>query len=669
MRPRTEREWLAAFHLYLFQAAVFQGWGPRMSRLLFLCSVAFGFVMVSSAPAPAQFQEPTKDELQMTADPKVPGAKAVYLYYEDVQDDGSSSSRTYYERVKVLTEKGKELATVRYTHDPKTKFEVWGRTIHKDGTVIPLTDKPSDLVEFKTKGMQLNSVVFTLPSVEVGSILEYRVKFKYDTYGPDPTWMIQQGVFVHKAHFSFKSALPVNHIDRLGNGLKVVDDKHGTCTLDATDVAPLPDEEWLPPMNTLKWKVDFFYTTFKSTKEFWDYAGKTWAEVVNEYTRPTSELKRAVADMVVPADSETVKAQKIYAAVMKLENTDFTREKTKQERKKEKIKDIHNAQDVWRNQSGSGDEIALLYVALARTAGLNVAPMKVVDRSRALFDEGLLNSGQLDDYIAVAKLDGQEVYLDPGQKMCPFGLLHWKHTLAKGFRLDDKNATIDRTPSPTYKTANLVRVADIAIDPAGSVTGDIRYVLQGQEAMRWRQIALENGEDEVKKKFNKWLQENLPEGVQGEFGHFLSLDDYNSNLVAIARVSGTLGAVTGKRFFLPGQFFESKSKQPFVEEKREIPVDVHYARVEQDQVTYRLPAGFGFESGPRTNNINWPAHAVFSIATTEAANKVGVVRKLVYGYTILGPTEYADLRSFYQKVAEADQQQLILTRSSGSSGN
>ena len=25
-------------------------------------------------------------------------------------------------------------------------------------------------------------------------------------------------------------------------------------------------------------------------------------------------------------------------------------------------------------------------------------------------------------------LDGKDVYLDPGQKMCPFGLLHWKHT-------------------------------------------------------------------------------------------------------------------------------------------------------------------------------------------------------------------------------------------------
>lgn len=631
-----------------------------MVRSLLLSFIAIGLI-ASSAPVLAQFQEPTKEELQMTADPKAPGAKAVYLNFEDVQDD-AGYTRIYSERVKVLTEKGKELATVRYSHTPGTKYEVEGRTIHKDGTIVPFTDKPSDLVELKTKGLQLNSLVFTLPSVEVGSILEYRVKFKYGEFEPYPTWMIQQSIFVHKAHFSYKTPSAVNFIARLGGGLKVSDNKRGDYSLDVTDVAALPNDDWMPPLNTFKWRVEFFFTTFKSTKDFWDFAGKNWAEFAIDFTKPTGELKRAAADLVAPGDSDTVKAQKIYAAVMKLENTDFTHEKSKQERKKEKIKDIHNAQDVWREQSGNGDEIALLYVALGRAAGLNVVPMKVVDRSRALFDQGLLNSDQLDDYIAVAKLDGKDVYLDPGQKMCPFGLLQWKHTLSMGFRLNDKTATIEQTPSPNYKSANLVRVADLAVDADGSVKGDIRCVLQGQEALHWRQIALENDEDEVKKKFNEWLQESLPEGVQGEFDHFLGLEDYNSNLMAIAKVSGSLGAATGKHFFLPGFFFESKSKHLFVEEKREIAVDVHYAMVEQDEVTYQLPQGFGFESGPQTNNISWPEHAVLSITSAQSANKVQVVRKLIYGYTILGSSDYGALRDFYQKVAAADQQQLILTR-------
>jgi hypothetical protein len=141
----------------------------------------------------AQFKEPTKDELQMTSDPKASGASAVYLDREDITDQ-SSSTRTYYERIKVLTEKGKDLATTRLPFEPESEkiASVEGRTIHADGTIVPLTDKPSELVEVKTKGYQLNTLVVTLPSVEVGSIIEYRIKVKYSSFAPYPTWMIQE---------------------------------------------------------------------------------------------------------------------------------------------------------------------------------------------------------------------------------------------------------------------------------------------------------------------------------------------------------------------------------------------------------------------------------------------------------------------------------------------
>ena len=74
---------------------------------------------------------------------------------------------------------------------------------------------------------------------------------------------------------------------------------------------------------------------------------------------------------------------------MKLDNTRFTRKKSEAERKEQKLKDIKAAEDVWKQKSGSDDNITLLYVALGRAAGLKVSPMQVVDRSHALFDDRL----------------------------------------------------------------------------------------------------------------------------------------------------------------------------------------------------------------------------------------------------------------------------------------
>jgi hypothetical protein len=48
---------------------------------------------------------------------------------------------------------------------------------------------------------------------------------------------------------------------------------------------------------------------------------------------------------------------------------------------------------------------------------------------------------------------------------------------------------------------------------------------------------------------------------------------------------------------------------------------------------------------------------------------VEVVRTLIYDFTLLGPKDYPELHDFYQKVATADQQQIVLSRAVAAKGN
>jgi hypothetical protein len=636
----------------------------------------------SPALVRAQFQEPTQEELKMTFDPKAPGADAVYLYREETTDD-TLHFHSYYERIKVLTEKGKELATIHvpYEHGSFKVTDIRGRTIHPDGSIVPLTSKPTDLVDEKSAALQVNTMVFTLPSAEVGSILEYRLQLRYDdNIVVEPNWHIQQPYFVHKAHYMFNPAQAglLHYItDNRGNNLNrlmysaisvppssVVADAVGRFSVDLTDIPPTPDEDWMPPLNTLRQRIEFYYTYVSSAKDFWNSEGKRWAKETERFTNPGREIRDTVEEIVSPSDSEEQKARKIYATVMKLDNTDFSRTKSEAERKAEKLKPIKNAEDVWNQRGGSGDEIALLYVALARAAGLKAWPMQIVDRSRAIFDPNFLNARQLDDYIAVVELAGKETFLDPGQKMCPFGLMHWKHYLASGFRLGEKEAVIATTPANTYAAAVFKRIANITIGPDGSVKGQAAIAMTGPDALHWRQMALENDPEELKKRFNEFLRGELPDGIEEEFDHFSGLDDPNVNFAGIANISGNLGTTTGKRAFLPAMFFESRGNHPFVaQDKRTTPIDVHFARMEQDDVTYHLPPGFSVESAPQTADLTWPDHAVLRVVNTTQNGSVQIKRALAHNYTLLDPKEYADLHGFYQKVATADRQQLVLTSS------
>src|SRR6266700_4602283 len=189
----------------------------RSGFLLFIAAVP----LVSYA----QFQPPSKEELSMTSDPKAPGAPAVYLYREETTDDPHHFS-TVYARIKVLTEAGKDMATVHVIYQRNFVFHAsgdnssrlgsgtaahWdapnvnhagedrpndldsfnvrtdisaieGRTIHPDGTIVPLTSTPADLLQVKKDRNQVNDLTFTLPGVEVGSILEYRYQVRSDRF-------------------------------------------------------------------------------------------------------------------------------------------------------------------------------------------------------------------------------------------------------------------------------------------------------------------------------------------------------------------------------------------------------------------------------------------------------------------------------------------------------
>jgi hypothetical protein len=203
----------------------------------------------------------------------------------------------------------------------------------------------------------------------------------------------------------------------------------------------------------------------------------------------------------------------------------------------------------------------------------------------------------------------------------------------------------------------------LTVSADGSVTGSARFVLSGQEALHWRQLTLRNDESEVKKQFNEMLRRIVPDGVQADLDHFLGLENYDSNLIAMVKISGNAGAATGKRFFLPGQFFESRASHPFVAEaSRTIPVDVKYPMLESDDVTWHLPQGYAVESTPPANDVSWPNNALLKVAASNTPAGLEVTRKLAYNFTLVDSKDYGSLHDFYQKVATADQQQLVLTR-------
>jgi hypothetical protein len=644
---------------------------------LVLSFAAILAALSTSAFAQTAFKQPTPDELSMTADPKAPGADAVYLNIEEISND-PLHYETFYARIKVLSEKGKDLATVEvpFLRGRFKVKEVKGRTIHADGKVIPLEGKAEDLLISKKGDRDIEKTVFNLPSVEVGSILEYRYQIDYDDNRySSPMWEVQKKYFVHSAHYQFTPAPIRNMIDgrgrsinsliwwqRLPGGKTVQSNAGGYYTVDVTDVPPTPDEEYMPPIDSFLYKVFFYYKSAGNAADFWTTEAKEWSKDVDKFAEQSKTIRDAVAGLVAPTDKEEDRAKKLYAAVEALDNTDYSRRKGESELKQLKLKEAKHAEDTWKQKSGDSEDIAMLYLAMARSAGLTAYAVKIVSRSRGIFDISYMDLRQLNDTVVLLGIDGKPVVVDPGEKMCPFGTVNWRHSYAGGLRQSAEGPGYAVTPAQTYSSNTTKRIANLTVDAHGQVTGTIRMMLTGQEALKWRQRALVIDEQELKKEYDKSIEEIIPDGVDAHIDHFLGLDNADALLITVINVNGTLGAATSKRLLLPGAFFESRQRAHFVSnEKREESVDMRYAERVDEEITYHLPDGFAVEGTPKDTQIPWQGHAVYGIKTATQPGTVGINRQFVRAFTEAKPEEYQDLRGFYQKVSAADQQQLVLT--------
>ena len=660
----------------------------------------------------AQFQAPTDAELKMTDDPKAPGADAVYLYREETQDD-NIGFQSVYERIKVLTEKGKELATVRIAYQRHFSYgdrtgdrdaenrasyvdrisghmevaAISGRTIHSDGTVIPLTTTAADLTDVKKGENQINTSTFNLPSVEVGSILEFRYQLRIDhgwVMGA-PLWQVQLPYYIHKAHFKFTPSklyapnsqagigggyttdshgqprtdlLVTKH---LPNPKALVQDAAGGYQLDIGDVPPIPREAFSPPLDDQILQVNFYYSASFVQKEYWQNQMNYWIKDVNQYTAPTGLIKSTADELAGGIASPLDKAKKLYDVVQKLDNTDYTG--------KAGFRFFSNSipagsvETVFENKSGDSNQMALLYLALVRAAGLNARPERIASRNRHIFEVDFLDENQLDAVVVGITIDGKEIVVDPGEKMAPFQTLGWAHAGAGGVALtaDGKIETVF-TPVALNTDNTVVRVGKLTVNPDGTAAGTLKVGFTGQEALHWRQLALRIDGTNLNQQMERLLQQQAPDGVQLHLDRIAAIDDSSKQLVAVVTVSGSLAQHAGSHLVLPRLFFDTKTADPFPsEDARALPVDVHYPSQEQEQITYALPAGYSLEGAPPDANVKWENNAAYQVRSKVDPGSILTARLLARGFTMLDAKDYGALRNFYEQVVVADRQQIVLT--------
>jgi hypothetical protein len=427
--------------------------------------------------------------------------------------------------------------------------------------------------------------------------------------------------------------------------------------LDVENVPPQPDEEYLPPVHSLSYRVYFQYSAYPDSAVFWKTEGLLWSKEIDKFIAPNQAVNDMVSQLTSPANSEE---EKLYDGVMTFENTDFTRERSAREEKAEGYKTIKTIKDIVVRKRGNGAELTVLFVALARAAGMKAYVMGVTSRDSELFNANVQSLDQLDDDIAIVNVGGKEQFFDPGERYCTYGQLHWKHTQAGGLRQTADGTEVAITPDNRYSDSKTVRVASLTMSEDGQVTGTVQVGYTGSPALSWRQQALQADQAAVEQQMEEEMRQQLPGGLTVKLTKLANLDEPAKQLIVSFSVEGPLATGTSKRLFVPLEIFQANTKPKFAQPRRETPVYFQYTYQDVDQVSITYPPSISIESAPKPDEFTMQKFAILRENVEVKGNTLTLVRNFGIAAEIFKVEEYDDLRAFYGKVNRKDQEQAIL---------
>ena len=641
-----------------------------ISLLIFLLAVAFA----RSARAGDEWPPIDPAELKMTNEPLAPGAPAICLYRLVERTDKVVNSTEYnYQRIKILTDEGRSYGNIEipFVKEDFRVNAIRARTIHPDGSIVNFSGKVYENTIVKSKNLKYLAKTFSMPEVTVGSIIEYSYNYAYEEYTLSfSRWILSQGLFTKQAKFSLKpyreelwrvmwvvpaglpkEATPVNE-----------DQKH-VIQLDAKNIPAFQTEEYMPPEDEFKFRVLFIYSygvPELNEDKYWTSFGKKQNSRVEEFVSRRKLLEQVEAQIVSPSDAPMVKLQKLYARTEQIRNLDLEEKKMEEEKKRENLKSTANVEDLWKNQYGRAEDISWLFLGLVRAAGIEAYPCKVSRRKEYFFHKDHLNNSELDANVILVKLDGKEMYFNPGAASAPFGLLPWEESGVPGLKLDKEGGKWITTSLPDSDATRIERKGDLNLQEDGSLEGKVTVTWAGLEGM-WRRAEQRNQDETSRKKF---LEDDMKASIamssEVELINQPNWKGSDEPLKAefTVKVPGYL-ASAGRKLLLALNLFSAGEGHMFEHAERVYDIYFKYPVKKLDDITIDLPLGWKTTTLPKPFDKNSKA-AEYKLSAEDQKGALHIRRELRMDLTLVPKESYPALRGFFQVVRAQDDQQIVL---------
>ncbi|MCC9072841.1 DUF3857 domain-containing protein [Flavobacterium sp. F-65] len=661
-------------------------------RFWSLVMVVFLFFKISIINAQSyDLGKVTVAELKEKVNPKDTTAPAAILFkkgrtfYTFTKDKGFFANHVYEFKIKIYKKEGLRWA------DQKVRFYIGYENLNEDrlefsnavtynlenGSIVK--NKLDNQGTFKKKvNKYWSEKIITLPNVKVGSIIEYKYILKSENIVKLPDFDYQYDIPVN--YFEYKTDIPEYYIykailtgghkietdSKLTNVRQSFDDDYSKTTLISynqisafyrgNDIPALTQEPYVDNIENYKGSIQHELERVRYPDQpVKDYA-MTWEGVATSIfknekfgkeLKENSFLLEDVKKLLTNVESLEERLNIIFKFVQNKMNWN-------------EVRDCYTDKGVikaYADQTGNIAEINFILINMLKLAGIDVSPVLVstIENGVPVYPTRI----GFNYVIAAAQIDGKQIFLDAAHKftypgVLPLNVLNWEGRLIK-----DDGTSNEVNLMPTTKSGVLTNLM-VKVDNLGKIEGKIRIQRTDYEAYRFR---VENANSN---------QENYLEKLEGRLGD-LRISDYTIEnkktnfqdpvIETFSLVSDNQVDIIGGKIFIEPLLFFTRSKNPFNQEVRQMPIYFGYPTQEKINLNIEIPEGYVVESLPIPIRISLEnKEIVYLLNISSEGNKIKISSLKEINNSIFAAEKYSGLKAFFQKITTSQNEKIVLKR-------
>jgi hypothetical protein len=587
----------------------------------------------------------------------------------------------HHTRIKIFNDNGKDEANIRLEYLNINQLEY---ITSLQGETINLFDGKQEITKLDKKQVYTqvidkyrSAIVFTMPNVKAGSIIEFKYNWNTTDLSNMPPWYFQGKIpvryselFTHIPEYFYfgiqtKITTPyainssVDENGSIGSGSDMVSYTVQGERKVMVNMPSLPEEPYMGSYNDNLASLHFHLNSFRPPYGFVQHFSDTWAKVGGNLAENEdfgAQLKRKLAneDEII----NTAKALKtddekiayIFNTVknaMKWDGNDdwYT---------------LDGTTEAWAKKTGNSTEINLILYHLLKKSGVAAMPMIVSTRDHGKVNPIFTFLYQFNRAVVYIPVDSTKRYiLDASNKYNMYNEVPYDILNSSGLYLDMDQKSYDLIfidkPDPVRRSVYI----NADIKPDGKVAGTAQI-----SNFSYNRI---NGIDKYKtdgeKKYIDYLT-NADNNLKISSLKMENMDVDTLPLIQDIDFNYDLTSTDENYIYFNPNLFTLMNKNPFLSESRKSDIDFGCLDNLTLNSIYTIPAGYKVDALPKSVSMAMPDNSIiFRRTMIEQDGKIAVRYTINYKKTIYFKEDYADFHEFYKKMYEMLNEQIVLKKS------